>query len=400
VSKTSIVIVGGGAAGLTTGGALKMQGLEPVILDKDEQTGGTWARRYERLHLHSVRAFSGLAHYPLPRSLPKYVPKDRFAGYLQDYARHFNLNVVQNCPVHKIRLEPGDNQFSKWLVESAQGTWQCDVVIVATGHYGTAYLPEWEGREQYQGTLLHSVDYKTGSEYAGKRVLVIGAGNSGSEIATDLAEQGASHIAISIRTAPPIAPRDWLGTPVQIFGFLLTPLPPKMADAIGHFLGRLSVGNLTKYGLPPAQWHPFTAHRVPIIDVGFIKELKRGRIQIKPNVAQFTPSGVQFENGEHEDYEVVVAATGFKTGLHELIEPAGLVDERGYPAYPSGKPTSYSGFYFMGYTESVRGHLFEANRDSRRLAKTVKGYLKDATASERLSPIKVTDTRPPGVGEH
>lgn len=395
MSETSIVIVGGGAAGLTTSGALKMQGLEPLILDKDEQVGGTWARRYERLHLHSVRAFSGLAHYPLPRNLPKYVPKDRFAVYLQDYARHFNLNIVLNCPVHKIR---SSGSRGGWLVESEQGTWQCDVVIVATGHYGTPYLPEWEGRERYQGALIHSVDYKTGSHYAGKRVLVIGAGNSGSEIATDLAEQGASHVSISIRTAPPIAPRDWLGTPVQIFGFLLSPLPPKMADAIGHFLSRLSVGNLTKYGLPPAQWHPFTAHRVPIIDVGFIKELKRGRIQIKPNVARFTERGVQFESGEEEHYDVVVAATGFKTGLPELIEPAGLVDERGYPTYPSGQPTAYPGFYFMGYTESVRGHLFEANRDSRRLAKMVKKYLEDFAVNERLSPVKVTQHPPAGGG--
>lgn len=390
MSETSIVIVGGGAAGLTTGGALKMQGLEPVILDKDEQIGGTWARRYERLHLHSVRAFSGLAHHPLPRNLPQYVPKDRFAGYLQDYARRFDLNIVLNCPVHKIRQEPGENRFPKWLVESVCGTWRCDVVIAATGHYGTAYLPEWEGRERYGGILLHSVDYRTGSAYTGKRVLVIGAGNSGSEIATDLAEQGAAHVAISVRTAPPIVSRNWFGTPVQIFGFLLSPLPPKMADVIGHFLGRLSVGNLTKYGLPPAQWHPFTAHRVPIIDVGFIKELKRGRIQIKPDVAQFTAGGVEFVNGEQADYDVIVAATGFKTGLHELIEPAGLVDERGYPTYPSGKATAYPGFYFMGYTESVRGHLFEANRDSRRLAVIVKNYLKDAAACERLSPVKVT----------
>src|SRR5262245_1767047 len=98
-----IVIVGGGPAGLTTAGALKTAGLEAVVLDKDDRIGGSWARRYERLHLHTVRPFSGLAYYPIPRGFPKYMSKDQYAEYLQDYARHFDLKLILNNPVRKLR---------------------------------------------------------------------------------------------------------------------------------------------------------------------------------------------------------------------------------------------------------------------------------------------------------
>ena len=112
-TETRVAIVGAGAAGLSAGAALKHVGLKPVLFDKDEQVGGTWARRYDRLHLHTVRRFSGLAHYPIPRTYPGYVPKDMFAAYLQEYADHFGLDVRLGRQVSKVRAENG-----RWLIET------------------------------------------------------------------------------------------------------------------------------------------------------------------------------------------------------------------------------------------------------------------------------------------
>jgi cation diffusion facilitator CzcD-associated flavoprotein CzcO len=372
---------------------LKHNGLDAVILDRDDRIGGVWARRYERLHLHTVRAFSGLAHYPIPRGYPKYVSKERFAQYLQDYVRHFGLNVVFNCAAHKVRPE-NTTPSASWLVESACGDWRCQVVVIAAGHFGAPKLPQWPGMQEFAGRLLHSVQYRTGREYAGQRVLVIGAGNSGAEIAADLAEQGASFVAVSIRTPPPIVPRDFLGTPAQVFGILMTPFPPRWADQVARFLARLALGDLSRYGLRSPGWLPFSAQRVPIIDVGFVRELKRGRIQLRPNVARFTPSGVVYDDGREEGFDTVIAATGFETGLAQLLDVPGVLDERGYPKYRSGQATAYAGLYFMGYTESVRGHLFEANRDSRRLADLVSDYLKGVVTPTR-SP-RPAPAAPPG----
>jgi cation diffusion facilitator CzcD-associated flavoprotein CzcO len=236
-------------------------------------------------------------------------------------------------------------------------------------------LPKWSGFEEYQGHAFHSVIYKTGREYVGQRVLVSGVGNSGAEIAADLAEQGASFVAISIRTPPPIVPRDLLGTPAQVFGILMSRLPPPLADRIGYTLARIAMGDLTRYGLRRPAWLPFTAKRIPIIDVGFIKEVKNGQVKVRPNIARFTRTGVVYEDGQEEAFDVVVAATGFTTGLDQLLEVTGVLDAKGFPRYPQGQPTGCSGLFFMGYVESHRGHLYEANLASRRLAKIVKKYL-------------------------
>ncbi|HSD85432.1 MAG TPA: NAD(P)/FAD-dependent oxidoreductase [Anaerolineae bacterium] len=367
----NIIIVGGGAAGLTTAGALKHLGLDSVILDKDTEVGGTWARRYARLHLHSVRAYSSLAHYPLPRTWPKWVPKEQFVRYLKAYAAHFHLNWIGNTIVRCIRRS--DN--SGWLIETDREVWRSNIVVIAAGHYGTAIIPDWPGCGDYTGQLLHSIDYRTGRVFAGKRVLVVGSGNSGTEIACDLAEQGAAFVANSIRTPPPVAPREFLGTPVQVFGIVMSALPVSIADRIGRVIARVALGDLSSYGVRPAAWQPFSASKVPIIDVGWVTEVKKGNVQLRPGVARLTATGVIYDNEQAEDFGAIVAATGFKTGLPDLINVSDLLDERGYPRYHSGQPTSAHGFYFIGYTESVRGHLFEANRDSRRLARLIQRQL-------------------------
>ena len=374
MSDVKIVIVGGGPAGLSTAGALKSIGLEAVVLERDDRIGGSWLRRYERLHLHTVRTFSNLAHFPIPRHLPKYISKDQYAQYLQEYARHFDLKCILNCPVRKVRVA-ADGQANNLVVETGGETWRSHVVVIATGQFGVPIVPNWSGLQEYQGQVFHSVRYKSGEAFAGKRVLVIGVGNSGAEIAADLAEKGAASVAISIRTPPPIVPRDFLGTPVQVFGILMSRLPPRLADWIGAKLARVALGDLTRHGLSSPAWRPFTAKRVPIIDVGFVKEVKSGRVKVRPDVSRFTSAGVVFADGEEEVFDTVVTATGFTTGLDQLLEVNAVLDANGTPLCPHGQPTAQPGLFFMGFIETHRGHLYEANLASRRLAPLVQGYL-------------------------
>jgi putative flavoprotein involved in K+ transport len=370
----AVVVVGAGAAGLSAAAALKRWGYEAIVFDKDERIGGTWSRRYERLCLHTVRRFSGLAHYAIPSAYPRYVPKDLFAEYLQDYAARFGLSVRLGQAVRKVRPLDGS---TLWELETGSGAWRARVVIIATGHYNERVLPRWPGMEDFRGRLLHSADYDSGARFAGRRTLVIGIGNSGAEIASDLVEQGAAYVAISVRTSPPIMPRDLFGVvPVQLFGIALTPVPaPRLLDRAGAVVRRIGVGDLRKYGLDKAAWGPFTARRPAVIDVGFLRDLKRGRIRVRPDVSRFTPSGVVFIDGSEEDFDVVVAATGFETGLAQLLDVPGTVGEDGQPRFRSAKPTAFPGLYFMGFDETVRGHLFEAKRESKRLARTVARYL-------------------------
>ena len=213
-------------------------------------------------------------------------------------------------------------------------------------------------------------------------MLVVGAGNSGAEIATDLIDSGAASVAISVRTPPPIVPRDPFGMPVQRTSIVLSALPPAVANAFGRITARLTIGDLTRYGMPAANFNPYTTRRVPLIDVGFVDTLKRGRVTVRPAVERLTAAGVLFADGREETFDAVIAATGFATGLESLIEADGsrddLLDEERVPRGWAGEPTSRPGLFFVGFTHSLRGHLFEANLASRRLARNVARYLQQS----------------------
>lgn len=365
MSPADVVVVGGGASGLAVAATLKRRGRDPVILESAETVGATWARRYERLCLHTVRRFSGLPFYPMPRSYPRYVPKDLYAKYLGDYARRLQLDIRLGQRVARIRPEG-----STWLLETRQESWVTRAVIVATGRHNVPRLPRWEGMEEFAGRFMHSHEYTSGREFAGRRALVIGIGNSGAEIAADLVEHGAARVAISVRTTPPITSREIAGIPVQLLGMLFAPFPARAVDRLGALLRRFGTGDLREYGLGKEAWGPFTARRPPVIDVGFLEQLKARRIDVLGDVLRFTSTGVVFADGEQK-FDVVVAATGFTSGLEQLLAAPRALDQRGYP----GADSEYPGLYFAGYSETPRGQLFESSRGAHKLAAAVDVYL-------------------------
>ncbi len=367
---SDILIVGGGPAGLTTAGALKQAGMEATILDSGERIGQSWEQHYDRLRLHTVRAHSGLAHFPIPSTYPKYLSKDQYASYLRDYAAHFELDLVPGVLVKRIRQVRTDGRMG-WAVEAGPETWTARVVVVSAGQYSQPNLPEEPGLAQYGGETSHAYHYRTGRTFHGQRVLVIGAGNTGMEIAADLAEQGAANVAISVRTAPPVVPRDFLGVPAQVFGLVMSAFPPALGDRIAQFLSRLALGDLNRFGFPSPDWMPFSSHRIPVIDVGFVSALKAGKIGVRRAVRAFTATGVVFEDDRREAYDAVIFATGYRPGLDQMLEPDGLLDQHGNPLFPFGTPAC-PGLYFMGYFESLRGLLYESNLASRRLAQEIK----------------------------
>lgn len=367
-----VVIVGAGAAGLSTAAALTRRGVDALVLDRSDRIGGSWASRYERLHLHTIRRFSGLAHHGIPRRYPRYLSKDEYAAYLGEYAQRFGLRIALGEEVTAIRPVPGD--VHTWEIETAQGTVGARVVIVATGHYAEPQIPAWDGIHEYEGRLLHSAAYRSGREFAGSRALVVGLGNSGAEIATDLVEQGAASVSVAVRTPPPIVTREMFGVlPVQLFGIALMPLGiPRTVDRMGATLRRRAVGDLRPYGIGDAAWGPFTARRPAVIDVGFLEVLKAGQVTVRPALTRLARGSVEFADGSSGEFDVVVAATGFGTGLATILRGVhDVVSEEGQPLARSGQPTAASGLYFIGFDETIRGHLFEARRESKRLARRV-----------------------------
>lgn len=373
LDEAEIAVVGAGASGLSAAACLVRRGRRPVILHRDERVGATWRGRYDRLHLHTTRRFSGLPYHRLPRSYGRFVSKDDYARYLEEYAGRLALDVRGGLDVSAI--SPAGNGNVGWALETSGGRWTCDAVIVATGRHCRKVLPNLPGTESFGGPILHSADYRSGLELAGGRVLVVGLGNSGAEIAADLVEQGADRVEVAVRTPPPIVSREIAGVPVQVVGILLDPFPARMVDRAGARVRRVAVGDLSAYGLGPAAWGPFAAKRPAVIDVGFLDVLKAGRVRIRPDVSRLRPGGAAFSDGSEGDFDAVVAATGFGTGLEDLVPLPGLLDEKGLPRDGSGRPTGYPGLFFAGFTETVRGQLYEANREAGRLAGAVDAFL-------------------------
>src|SRR5688500_3666035 len=275
VTEASVVVVGGGAAGLAAAGALTGRAIEAVVLERGGALGASWRGRYDRLRLHTVRALSGLPRGALPGGLPRYVPKDAYAAYLGRYAERLDLRVRLDWRVQRIAPDPGGGGGDPsgaggaggvshgvrpaWRIEGPRGVWRAPVVVVATGQHAAPARPALPGSAAFEGELLHAGAYRSGRPFAGKRVLVVGAGNTGTELAVDLAEHGAAAVALSVRTPPFVVPREVLGVPVQVAGLLLERLPARLADAVSRLLARLALGDLGRHGLGAPGWSPYGA---------------------------------------------------------------------------------------------------------------------------------------------
>ena len=245
------IIIGAGPAGLAAAACLKQAEVETLLLERAVGVGASWRGHYDRLHLHTDRSHSGLPGLPMPRSYPRYPARAQVVEYLEGYAEHFGLAPRVDTTATRAVRENG-----YWQVGTNAGTYRASVLVVATGAAGAPFRPDWLGAENFGGDIRHSVEYRNPASYAGKRVLVVGFGNSGGEIALDLAEAGTS-AALAVRGPVNIVPRELLGIPILNWAIVLNRLPPRLADLLTSPVIRLSIGSLPRLGLRRPAIGPF-----------------------------------------------------------------------------------------------------------------------------------------------
>ncbi|MFI0261208.1 flavin-containing monooxygenase [Streptomyces sp. NPDC017056] len=365
-------VVGGGPGGLATAAALGAYGVRAVILEKADAVGASWRGHYDRLRLHTTRRLSGLPGLAIPRAYGRWVARDDVVRYLEEYAEHHRLEVATGVEVRRIdRTADGG-----WVLHANGGReLAARTVVIATGYNHTPHLPAWPGRDSYPGQLLHAGDYRNPGPYAGKDVLVVGTGNTGAEIAVDLAEGGAARVRLAVRTAPHIVRRSTAGWPSQATGILVRRLPPRAVDRAAHVLRRLSVPDLSAYGLPMPDTGLYSRvleGAIPVQDVGLIDAVRRGAVRPVAAVASFDGGIVRLADGDAIEPDVVIAATGYRRGLDALVGHLDLIDTRGRPRVHGPRTVPYApGLHFTGYTNPISGMFRELARDARRIARTI-----------------------------
>lgn len=363
------IIIGAGPAGLAVGACLKRAGISCLILEQSDKVGAAWHRHYDRLHLHTDKAHSALPFAPFPKEYPRYPSRLQLIEYLETYARQFQLEPKFGQQVVAAHQENGI-----WDVQTQDTCYQASHLVIATGYTREPYLPTWPGQSSFRGSLLHSSHYRNGTPFKHQKVLVVGFGNSGGEIAIDLREHGAQP-SLAVRSPVNVIPRELFGIPILMISIVQRKLPPQLADALNAPILRVVMGDLTRYGLRTQAYGSMTQiqrdARIPLIDVGTIQLIKRGQISVYPGIERFTEDGVLFIDGNYQKFDAVILATGYRPRVNAFLEEASAAhDEDGTPV-SSGYETSTKGLYFCGFHVSPTGMLREIALEARRISAAI-----------------------------
>ena len=367
--STHTLIVGASAAGLASAACLQKEGIEFIILEKYSQVATAWRNHYDRLRLHTSKKWSALPFKDFDPSLPNYPSKQDVIDYLDNYAKELNINPVFNTEVFSIKKEQ-----QLWIIKTSKDTYQSRFVIVATGRNNKPKMAEFGGLGSFKGIILHSSHYKNGKAFGGKRVLVVGFGNSGGEQAICLQEHGA-HVSLSVRSAVNVIPRDIFGFPALEIGKLTSLFPAKMRDKINAPLLRILVGDITKIGLKKSPYGPLEQiqkqQKIPLLDIGTIKLIRRGHIMVYGDIIKIADNTIYFENNKQQEVDAIIMATGYEHNLKSFLD---LNSERIEDLDKPVRKQSRFGdndLYFCGFYISPTGMLHEIGIEASKISKDI-----------------------------
>lgn len=363
-----VVIIGSGPAGISAALSLSDLGIRPLVVERAWEVAAAWRGRYDRLKLNTGRQFSHLPGRRYPKGTPLYPSRDQVVDHLASHVRKEGVELRVNTEVKRI-----DRATSGWSVSTSDGEIEARHVVVATGHQHTPVVPDWPGC--FAGELSHSCTYRNPAPYAGKRVLVVGSGSSGMEIAHDLSTGPTAKIWLSVRTPPNIMPRNGpAGLPVDVLSIPFYHLPARLADRIAAAARHRAFGDLSEFGLPVPAEGPFArAHRLhvapAVVDPEVVEAVRTGSVEIVPALREFEGGDAVLGDGRRINPDAVIAATGYRTGLQPLVGHLRVLASDGVPVRLAPVPAA-DGLYFHGLLSrpALIGYIA---KQSRALAKRI-----------------------------
>lgn len=313
-----LLVVGGGQSGLAAARAGAERGWAPVVLEAGDEPVGSWPSYYDSLRLFSPRRFSGFPGYPFSGPPDEYPHRDEVVQFLRGYAAWLGAEIRTRARVASVTRD-GD-RFTAVLADGSAVTG--DALIAATGAFANPFTPRLPGREDYAGEVLHVADYRSPARFAGRRVVVVGAGNSAIQVACEVGQVADASVAVRGRVRfaqQTVAGRDL------------------------HFW-------LTRTGIDRVPWAILSrlVTGTPVLDTGAYRDaLASGRPDQRPMFTAFTRDGVVWADGRREWVDAVVFATGYRPHL-PYLHALGAVDDVGMPRHRQGVSTAITGLGFLG----------------------------------------------------
>jgi cation diffusion facilitator CzcD-associated flavoprotein CzcO len=393
-----VIIVGAGPAGLACAWELRRRGLPVRVLDGAPRVGEPWRGRHEALRLNTHRRFSALPGQRLPKTSGAFPSRDEYVAYLERYERHLGVVIEWGIRAERLERDPAG-----WRLDTSKGEIRARDVVLATGPDRVQVMPAWPGAGGFPGELIHAARFRRADDYAGRRVLVVGAGNSGIDVASCLSRAPLKELWVSSRSGAVVVPRTLWGLPVQPLAVLARPTPRGYQDRSTARLSRLAFGDLRPFGIAtPAKGAltRFLEDGVAVAtDDGFVAALRAGRAEVVAEIQRFEGPAVRLADGRVLHPDAVICATGYRPGLEPLVGHLGVLDARGRPRFVGGEGSpDHPGLWFSGQRPSFHGNLHARGLEARALGRSILRARQVRLGSARRRRLLVGRSRPEPAG--
>ncbi|AQK89322.1 Probable indole-3-pyruvate monooxygenase YUCCA10 [Zea mays] len=378
VAEEEVIVVGAGQSGLAVAACLSLRGVRALVLERDDCVGSLWRKRaYDRLHLHLTKKYCALPHAPHPAEAPAYLHRDDFARYLDGYAARFAVRPRLRREVRSARYDPAS---ARWEVEAVDlGTGQAEryaarFLVVASGENAEKFLPEVPGLEAFPGQVMHAVEYRSAEGMRGKAVLVVGSGNSGMEIAYDLAAAGAV-TSIVVRGELHLVTKEIWNVAMTLYPYL----PVWVIDKLVLLMCAVVFGDTSRHGLRRPAIGPFTMKLTtpgyPVVDVGTYAKIRSGEIRVLPAAVKSVRGNVvEFGDGSRHPFDAIVFATGYRSTVRRWLKSEdGLVGDDGMAA--RSYPEHWKGDHGLYCAGMVRRGIYGSCEDAELIAADISKLL-------------------------
>jgi dimethylaniline monooxygenase (N-oxide forming) len=363
-SSEKVCVVGAGSSGITACQVLKSRGVPYDCFEKGSMVGGNWryendngqSSAYRSLHINSARKLMSYRAFPMPEDYPDYPSHWQVAKYFDDYVEHFGLREGITFNTEVVSAEPVDGEWEV-TVEDAAGERQSmryRAVLVANGHHWNPRWPEpaFPGSEEFDGEQIHVHHYREPDVLVGKRVLVLGIGNSAVDVAVESSRIGEKTF-LAMRRGAYVIPKFLGGKPVdEASPPVTTRLPMSVRRLFLARLLKLTVGEMTDYGLPKPDHKLLEAH--PTVSSELLPRVGHGDITIKPNIDRFVGgTTVRFADGSEEEIDLVVYCTGYKIEFPFLAPGVFEAQDNRMPLYRRVAAPDHPGLFFIGFVQPL-----------------------------------------------